>query len=162
MMTIFIFTQKTCPPRNNLVAQYIRRAFCFIVCSNWLFYVNSIATHLAYLYGKEHVVFHLVKHRFPMRKWSYFFRDEGTFHTIIGFKVVTEMVTTLFKTRCRLLYDSAKRGVIFCGYMLVYQLFIVICKYVVNIDGVTFGYIPRLPFAYNVIYTQVTQYSVFS
>ena len=48
-----------------------------------------------------------------MRKWSYSIVVEGTFHTIIGFKVVTEMVTTLFKTRCRLLYDSAKRGVIF-------------------------------------------------
>ena len=120
MMTIFIFTQKTCPPRNNLVAQYIRRAFCFIVCSNWLFYVNSIATHLAYLYGKKHVVFHLVKHRFLARKWSYSIGEEGTFHTIIG-----------FKTRCRLLYDSAKRGVIFCGYMFVYQLVIVACEYAV-------------------------------
>ena len=98
-----------------------------------------------------------------MRKWSYFFRDEGTFHTIIGFKVVTEMVTTLFKTRCRLLYDSAKRGVIFCGYMFVYQLVIVVCEYaVLSMERNVRLHPPRLPFAYNVIYTQVTQYSVFS
>ena len=127
MMTIFIFTQKTCPPRNNLVAQYIRRAFCFIVCSNWLFYVNSIATHLAYLYGKEHVVFHLVKHRFPVQKWQYSFRDEGTFHTILGFKGVTKTFTPLFKTRCRLLYDSAICVDILYGYKFVYQQFIAIC-----------------------------------